>query len=245
MYHESSSSPPLPSEHAKQPADSSPGVGGVTPSAGDSPLENAISSDLIQHIADIEHRLDLLSEGDTDSLDEELRSYAGKAVEARDTALSAAHYAIVYAWASGSVLNLAKERLSHGQFKPWCEMMAAEAGVSVRTAQHWMKLAASCYDVRALLVPGGTLTGAYRAAGVLPPPPDPPNNDKNDNKDDEAFPSTPIVEMTFTALANGRMALRRLEQSAVELSEEDRERILAEKTAYIELFDRSLNPIIT
>jgi hypothetical protein len=54
-------------------------------------------------------------------------------------------------------------------------------------------------------------------------------------------PGVPIVEMTFTALANGRKALRHLEQADVVLSEEERDRLTQEKSAYTELFDKLLN----
>lgn len=239
MYHEPSSRLVL-LDHAKPPSVPSPGGGGSAPAPTDISSEDTISNELKQHIADIEQRLNLLADSEVHVLDEDLRSYACSAVESRDTAMSASHYAIVFAWATGSVFNLAKERLAHGQFGPWRDRMATETGISVRTAQNWMKLANECSDVRAMLVPGGKLTSAFRAAGVLPKPPNPPSKDKNGGGSDVP-PCQPVVEIAFTALASGRKALRHLEQAGVVLSEEDSDRLTQEKSAYAELFDKLLN----
>ena len=102
-----------------------------------------------------------------------------------------------------------------------------------------MKLARDCWDVRALLVPGASLTGAYRATGVLPEadPVDPASQDEDDicgeEGDPSPLPASPSpTEQAFTALAEGRKRLRHLVESGEILGEGDRDRLEQEKSAY-------------
>lgn len=134
--------------------------------------------------------------------------------------------------------------MTRGRFGKWRDGMAVETGISVRTAQNWMKLADQSSDVRAFLVPGGSLMSAYRATGVLPDPV-PSTEDGDDDADTPPPPATPtLTEKAFTALAAGRKKLRHLAESGEFLDEEDRDRLEREKSAYLTLFDKLLNPIV-
>lgn len=222
-------------------------AGGSQPDTADTSPDGNISLPLEEQITGIEQRLESLKDSAPGEMINDLRSWAKQAGESATIALSAAHQAIVYAWATGRIFNLAKGKMGHGRFGPWRNTMAAKAGISKRTVQYWMKLADQCSDVRAFLVPGASLTGVYRAVGILPEP-DPVTkggNDDDDDGDDPSPPATPSrVEPTFAALAEGRMRLRHLDESGEILGDEDRDRLEAEKSAYLTLFDKLLNPII-
>ena len=213
--------------------------------AAASPLATLPPS-LDEQITAIEQRLLSLKGGSADDLADDLLKWGKVAEESTGAALSAAHYAIAYAWATGCVFNLAKEILGHGPFGKWRDTKAAELGISVRKAQHWMKLAKDCWDVRALLVPGATLTGAYRATGILPePPPVPPPGEGDHVTDSDPPPPSPsLTEPVFRFLAEGRKRLRHLLESGEMLDDADRDRLEIEKATYLTLFDKLLNPII-
>lgn len=207
---------------------------------------DTLSSSLAKQIVAIEQRLLSLKGSSADDLVEDLLKWGKGAAESAEAALSAAQYSIIYAWATGCVFNLAKENVGHGPFGRWRDSKASEVGISVRKAQQWMKLAKDCWDVRALLVPGATLTGAYRATGVLPEPapvPPPGEGDAGAN-DDPPPPASSPAEPVFSFLTKGRKHLRHLLQSGEILGKEDRDRLEAEKAAYLDLFDKLLTPIV-
>jgi len=223
-----------------------PGVEGSL-ARSDSP-DNIIPSSLEKKIVSIEQQLDSLKNKPIDDLVDDLSGYAKGAMESASAALSAAHYAIVYAWATGCVLNLAKEILGRGSFGKWRDTKAEELSMSVRTAQNWMKLAKDCWDVRALLVPGASLTSAYRVTGVLPQA-DKVSQGQGDNGEDGDPSSSPrdtsqVTELAFTALGEGRKRLRHLVESARILEDEERDRLEEEKSAFVTLIDKLLNPIV-
>lgn len=210
---------------------------------------DTLSPSFDQQIVAIEQRLLSLKGRPADDLAEDLLKWGKGAGESAAAALSAAQHAIVYAWATGCVFNLAKENVGHGPFGKWRDAKAGELGISVRKAQQWMKLAKDCWDARALLIPGATLTGAYRATGVLPEPPAPIPPGEDDNTGAGDPPTTPpptssAAESAFTTLSEGRKRLRHLLESGELLDDVDRDRLDAEKTAYLTLFDKLLNPIV-
>jgi hypothetical protein len=218
----------------------------LSSSDAESPV-GVIAAGLEEQVSNIEQRLETVSDGPADDLREDLRSWAAAAGDSVYAALSAAHHAIVYAWATGCVFNLAKDILGHGAFGPWRDRMAAETGISVRTVQLWMKLARDCRDVRALLVPGASLTSAYRATGVLPAP-KPDEQEGGDEGDDPSAPLPPatptLIDKTFTALAEARQRLRHLVELGDFLEEEDRDRLEEEKGAFITLVEKLLNQVV-
>lgn len=247
MHLENTSSPTV-SEPTKPSVVHSPGVSAPLSETAAVSTADAVLPALEKQIVAIENRLDSLKGSPADDLVDDLLKWGRGAGESAAAALSAGQHAIVYAWATGCVFNLAKENVGHGPFGRWRDTKAGELGISVRKAQQWMKLAKDCWDVRALLVPGATLTGAYRATGVLPesPPPIPPSEDDNTGGGDTPPPppvSSP-VEPAFTALAEGRKRLRHLLESGELLGDVERDRLDAEKTAYLTLFDKLLNPIV-
>lgn len=199
------------------------------------------AEELDEEICAIERRLgELADAGGAEALDADVIRYGSEANERAAAAVSAASCAIVYAWAAGSLLNIAKAALPRGGFGRWRDARAADLGVSVRTAQNWMKLADSCHDVRALLVPGAGLTCAYRAAGVLPAPEATTTDGEGDGDGGDTVPapetSSP-AERAFTALAKGRKLLRHLLESDTVLSADERDRLEEEKASYNTLFD--------
>jgi hypothetical protein len=207
----------------------------------------SISCALEKQINDIEQRLESLKGKPADDLVHDLQIWAKGAEESASAAITAAHNAIIHAWATGTLFNLAKDNLGHGRFGPWRDSKAYEVGISKRTAQNWMKLAERCWDVRALLTPGTSLTSAYRAAGVLPEPTQvPPGVD--DGVEDADKPSAPpassSAEPVFRALTEVRKRLRHLIESGVILDDNQRDRLEEEKSSYMNLIDKLLNPTV-
>lgn len=246
MYQESSSLP-SPPDAAGAFTDCVPDTGSLQDALEVASSVSTLSPTLEAQIVTIEQRMLSLKAGSSaDDLVDDLLKWGKEAGESAATALSAAQYAILYAWATGCVLNLAKESVVHGSFGKWRDVKAGELGISVRKAQQWMKLAKDCWDVRALLVPGATITGAYRATGVLPEPPSrSPGEDDHEAEDGEppaALSASSSTEPAFKALTVGRERLRHLLQSGEILGEKDRDRLEEEKSAYLALFEKLLNP---
>lgn len=206
----------------------------------------ALPDGLEQQISGIEQRLEFMKNRSADELADDLRRYGTDAVEAAEAALSAGHRAILYAWATGSVFNLAKEALIRGRFGAWLDSRAAEIGIKRRTAQYWMKLAADCCDVRAFLVPGASLSGVYRKVGILSKPES--STDQEDGKEKSSeMPRTAVrlsAEPVFKFLSEGRKRLRHLIESGTILDDAERDRLEAEKSQYLTLFDELLPPTV-
>jgi hypothetical protein len=243
MHIEISSSPTA-SNPAKPSVVYSPGVNGLLVEIAAASITDVVIPHLERQIVAIEDRLHLLKGSSADDLVDDLLQWGRGASESAAEALSAGQHAIVYAWATGCVFNLAKENVGHGPFGRWRDTKAGELGISVRKAQHWMKLAKDCWDVRALLVPGATLTGAYRATGVLPESTPPPPGEDADGGDCDQCPSPPTpspAEAVLSVLSEGRKRLRHLLQSGEIIGDEDRDRLVEEKSAIITLIDKLLN----
>jgi hypothetical protein len=238
MYIENSSSPIL------SDSVNSPGVNAPLSETAATSNASAVLPTMEKQIVTIENRLHSLKGHSADDLVDDLLKWGKGAGESAETALSAAQYAIVYAWAAGCVFNLAKEIVGHSRFGQWRDAKASELGISVRKAQQWMKLAKDCWDVRALLAPGATLTGVYRATGVLPESaPAPPAVECDDGANgDPHQPASSPAEPVLSFLAEGRKRLRHLLQLGEILGEKDRDRLEEEKAAYLALFDKLLTP---
>ena len=100
-----------------------------------------------------------------------IADYAGKAEAFRGHAVQAGVSALVYAWACGTLLNAAKEKLGYGAFGKWRRDQVVPTGLSERTSVRYMQLAARCHDITGLLQWGPTLRQAYIECGILPEPP--------------------------------------------------------------------------
>ncbi|MBP9224443.1 MAG: hypothetical protein KBF76_11280 [Verrucomicrobiales bacterium] len=230
-----------PGTDVHQLTDQPPGQAAAVSSNG------SVTPALETQILTIEKRLECLKNKNSDELVEDLKAYAKGAMESATAALSAAHYAIIYAWATGCVLNLAKENLGKGRFGAWRDVKVSDLEISLRRAQMWMKMARDCSDVRALLVPGASLTTTYRATGVLPEADSvsPHQDDTGQDGDQSTLRSKPTpTERVFTALAEGRKRLRHLGESEGILDDADRDRLEEEKAALITLIDTLLYPIV-
>ena len=244
MYHQTSS--PSSQADASVTIDGL-GAGRTSKSSGGCSPVVPISRSLEMQIFEIEQRLESLKGKPADDLVHDLQIWAKGAEESASAAITAAHNAIIHAWATGTLLNLAKDNLGHGRFGSWRDSKASEIGISTRTAQNWMKLAERCWNVRALLTPGPSLTSAYRAAGVLPDPTQvPPSLD--DGVEDADKPSAPpassSAEPVFRALTEVRKRLRHLIESGVILDDIQRDRLEEEKSSYMNLIDKLLNPTV-
>lgn len=207
----------------------------------------SIPSDLEHQISGIEQRLKSLEGKPADDLLHDLQIWAKEAERSAGAAITAARNATIHAWATGTLLNLAKDSLGRGRFGSWRDAKASEIGISKRTAQNWMKLAERCLDVRALLTPGASLTSAYRAAGVLPEPTQVPSCVDDGVEDSEKPPTPPTsssVEPVFRALTEVRKRLRHLIESGVILDDHQLDRLEEEKSSYMNLIDKLLNPIV-
>jgi hypothetical protein len=244
MYHQTSS--PLPQADASVTIDGL-GVGRSSNAGGvDFPIV-PISRSLEKRISGLEQRLKSLEGKPADDLVHDFQTWAKEAEKSAGAAITAAHNAIIHAWATGTLLKLVKDNLGRGRFGPWRDSKASEIGISTRTAQNWMKLAERCWDVRALLTPGTSLTGAYRAAGVLPEPTQVPPGVDEGVEDAEKPPTPPTsssAEPVFRALTEVRKRLRHLIESGVILDDHQRDRLEEEKSSYMNLFDKLLNPTV-
>jgi hypothetical protein len=244
MYHQTSS----PSSQADASVlMSGLGVDGPRTPTSAVPTVVPISHSLEKQITEIEQRLKSLQGKPADDLLHDLQIWAKEAERSAGAAITAAHNAIIHAWATGTLLNLAKDNLGRGRFGPWRDAKASEIGISTRTSQNWMKLAERCWDVRALLAPGTSLTSAYRAAGVLPEPTQMPPSVDDGVEDAEKPPTQPAsfsAEPVFRALTEVRKHLRHLIESGVILDDDQRDRLEEEKSSYLNLIDKLLNPIV-
>lgn len=244
MYHQTS--PPSSQADASVTIDGL-GAGRNSKSGGGCSLVAPISHSLEKQITEIEKRLKSLQGKPADDLLHDLQIWAKEAERSAGAAITAAHNAIIHAWATGTLLNLAKGNLGRGRFGPWRDAKASEIGISTRTSQNWMKLAEHCWDVRALLAPGASLTSAYRAAGVLPEPTQVPPSVDDGVEDAEKPPTQPAsfsAEPVFRALTEVRKHLRHLIESGVILEDNQRDRLEEENSSYMNLIDELLNPIV-
>ena len=244
MYHQTSS--PSSQADASVTIDGL-GVDGPRTPTSAAPAVVPISHSLEKQITDIEQRLKTLQGKPADDLLHDLQIWAKEAERSSGAAITAAHNAIIHAWATGALLNLAKDNLGRGRFGPWRDAKASEIGISTRTSQNWMKLAERCWEVRALLAPGASLTSAYRAAGVLPEPARVPPSVDDGVEDAEKPPTQPAsfsAEPVFRALTAVRKHLRHLIESGVILDDHQRDRLEEEKSSSMNLIDKLLNPIV-
>jgi hypothetical protein len=100
-----------------------------------------------------------------------IKGYAQKADSFSKEAVHLGASALVFAWASGKLLNAAKAKLGRGDFGQWRDKKLGRSVMSERTSQRYMQLAKQCDDVKSLLEWNSSLRQAYIACGILPEPP--------------------------------------------------------------------------
>jgi len=135
-----------------------------------------------------------------------VQHYAAQADRFARHAVRAGASTLVYAWASGKLLNAAKEKLGHGEFGRWRDANLVPAIISGRTATRYMQLATHCHDVRALLEWNPSLRQAYIACGILP---DPSEADREEEEKEK--PSA--KQLLFTSLTHIQRDLRLFDQN--------------------------------
>jgi hypothetical protein len=69
--------------------------------------------------------------------------------------------ALVYAWASGKLLNIAKAKLGRGDFGAWRKEHLGD-DIAERTSQRYMRLAKECDDVNVTGMEPEPQAGLYR-----------------------------------------------------------------------------------
>jgi hypothetical protein len=98
-----------------------------------------------------------------------IAKYSARAFRLARQAEAMALRAIMYARASGALLNEAKKRCKHGEFKSWMKKHMKPKNVSERTCQRHMQLAKKIPDFRSLTEGGYSgLRDAYITLGIIP-----------------------------------------------------------------------------
>ncbi len=128
-----------------------------------------ISPEICDEIRAVECLIDKLVEMPTTSILKSIKEYSGRAADFAKDTIRTSTCALVCAWACGRLLLVAKGKMKHGEFTPWCEANIS-AIMSATTKQRYMRLAENFNNVRDLLTSGSTLRQAYIGLGILPKP---------------------------------------------------------------------------
>lgn len=138
------------------------------------------------------------------------------------------------AWTCGCALNIAKNKLKHGQFLKWfakefetCE--GWDTKLSLRTAQRYMKLATSNPTTEELIHSNSSLRQAYQACGILPPLLE---TEKPAEKGSEAAARVRLLR----SVTGVRSTLQRFSQKKHALDESTRKELMDAKTDIDQLF---------
>lgn len=99
-----------------------------------------------------------------------IKTYSDLALKHARLSVKLGASALVFAWATGKLLNAAKFRSDHGSFGTWRNENLDLGAISERTLQRYMLLAKNYPDVKALLHWNSGLRQAYVACGILPEP---------------------------------------------------------------------------
>jgi hypothetical protein len=137
--------------------------------------------------------------------------------------------AIIFAWACGTTLNIAKAKLPHGQFGPWRAKLLKKSIFDVRTSQRYMDLAKKFTCVNDLTAWQPSLRQAYIACGILPEPPD---TEKPAQIDKEAVARARLLK----SVVNVQTLLRRFSTNNVSLDDESKKELVSAKAEIDELF---------
>lgn len=134
-----------------------------------------------------------------------ISNYSSEATKYSGIALKAGASALVFAWGCGCLLNAAKERLGHGEFGKWRKKLIEGNYMSERTSMRYMKLAARCGDIRALLQWAPTLKQAYVDCGILPEPPERQNNDSSEDNADAQLTRKKVILLSVVSNLQQKM----------------------------------------
>lgn len=179
----------------------------------------------------IHNRQQNLVEMDKAKLEELAVAITNCAKEAHDhakKALGSAGLAIVSAWTCGGLLNLVKENMMHGELQVWFADNIRVPGLSLRTAQRYMKLAKSHPLLEDLIASNPSIRQAYIACGILA---EPPETEKTD-KDDDVTARLGLLK----SVASVQSRLRRFSEKKIKIDKKTRNELLATKAEIDQLF---------
>ena len=183
----------------------------------------------ISRMNDLVSALDGMTDGE---LLNSIKACATQASGYSRHAVKAGASALVYAWACGTLLNAAKEKLGHGAFGKWRGEHLVPHAMSERTSTRYMHLAASCHDVRALLEWSPGLRQSYIACGVLP---DLSATDRSGDEKEEV-PRTAIL---FTGLSNLQRNMRLFEKT-LDGFDKSKEKLSADEKTQLHLMKEEI-----
>ena len=161
-----------------------------------------------------------------------IRTCATKAETFVHAAIKASASALVYAWASGMLLNSAKAKFGHGAFGKWRDAELVPDVMSVRTSQRYMKLAEASKDVKGVLEWSPSLRQAYIACGVLP--------ESQRSAGDEESEESPKTRALLTGLTGLQKNLRLFSGSGESLGKSERTQLALVRAELNQFFDKIL-----
>jgi len=170
-----------------------------------------------------------MEQADLKDLPHQIKSYAGMAVQSLGEMFEHGSKALIFAWACGTVLNAAKNKLQHGQFGQWRKEELGDSHVKERTAQRYMQLAARYANVEDLLAWRPSLRQAYVACGMLP---EPPETMREANGDSDAVARQALV----ASVVSVQRKLRRFSSAKVSLDAKTKAELVSAKSEIDELF---------
>jgi len=147
-------------------------------------------------------------------------------------ATKASASALVYAWACGMLLNMAKKKHGRSGFGQWRDAYLVPAVMSERTSQRYMKLADASKDVKSLLEWSPSLRQAYIACGVLPES----ERSTGDQDEDES----PRTRALLTSLTGLQKNLRLFSGSRESLGKGERTQLALVRAELNQFFDKIL-----
>lgn len=124
-----------------------------------------------------------------------IKTYSDLALKHARLSVKLGASALVFAWATGKLLNAAKSRFGRGSFGTWRNENLDLGAISERTLQRYMLLAKNYPDVKALLHWNPGLRQAYVACGILPEP-----ERTVGEVDDEPAPKTQALLTSLSSL---------------------------------------------
>ena len=126
-----------------------------------------VVGDVQSAIAEVETMLAGVADLTEADLMGSIKNYAGRAEALAGRAVATSKQAMICAWATGVLLNKAKQDCGHGNFGKWSEEHLQSLGLSQRSGQRYMKLAKTCPDVRSLVANHPGLKEAYVTCNII------------------------------------------------------------------------------
>jgi len=175
---------------------------------------------------------DIMEHADLEELAIQIRQRGEEADRHRTDALASAVLAMLNAWTCGSMLNIAKSKLNHGEFIPWLTRELENTSFEIRTAQRYMQIAKRFSCVEDLVAWKPSLRQTYIACGMLPEPAESP--EKTAEKDSE----TTAKAVLLKSVASVQDILLRFSNSGnFKIDDETKKELVAAKAEIDQLFE--------